>query len=175
MKTCAVDGCDRPAKTRGMCTAHYQRRLYGSRQPDAPIQTHSPTPQPCQVAGCEKTAICKGMCIMHYQRARRGQALDAPPLRTSRAGACATDGCTNPVYAKKLCRQHYNRARGAVRADAPLQASRDYVIEDVEWIIGTDRAVSVAHRVGYDRLDSLIQYLRRAGRSDLVQRLGDTE
>lgn len=39
MKKCSVDGCDKPAKWRGMCSAHYQqwqRATPAERRPPAP-------------------------------------------------------------------------------------------------------------------------------------------
>ena len=49
--------------------------------------------------------------------------------------------------------------------------NRQHVIEDVEWIIGTDHPRSIAHRLGYASLDSLLDNLRRWGRGDLARRL----
>ena len=45
------------------------------------------------------------------------------------------------------------------------------VIEDVEWIIGTDSPESIAVRLGYRRLNNLLTALRRWGRADLADRL----
>ena len=57
-----------------------------------------------------------------------------------------------------------------VRPRRTLHA-RQQVIEDVEWIIGTDHPRSIAHRLGYASLDSLLSNLYRWGRVDLARRL----
>ena len=44
------------------------------------------------------------------------------------------------------------------------------IIEDAEWIIGTDHPESVARRVGYRSTAHLYDALRRWGRQDLVDR-----
>lgn len=49
--------------------------------------------------------------------------------------------------------------------------TRQHVIEDLEWIIGTDSPESVAERLGYRRLDTLQSSLRKWGRADLADRL----
>ena len=49
--------------------------------------------------------------------------------------------------------------------------TRQHVIEDVEWIIGTDHPRSIAHRLGYRRLNTLQTSLREWGRADLADRL----
>ena len=45
------------------------------------------------------------------------------------------------------------------------------MIEDLEWILGTDHPESIARRLGYASADALITSLRRAGRDDLADRL----
>lgn len=36
--TCSVDQCQKPAKTAGLCGAHYQRTLRGRQSPDEPLR-----------------------------------------------------------------------------------------------------------------------------------------
>lgn len=45
------------------------------------------------------------------------------------------------------------------------------MIEDLEWIIGTDSPESIAVRLGYRCLDTLQSSLRKWGRADLADRL----
>ena len=61
----------------------------------------------------------------------------------------------------------------SVALDKPLRVIhfRQPVIEDVEWIIGTDSPESIAVRLGYRRLDTLQTSLRKWGRADLADRL----
>ena len=64
---CKIDGCDRPALTRGLCNKHYQRwkRIGSAVLP--PRQKAI-----CRVRGCERKSHCKGLCEPHYARFRRG-------------------------------------------------------------------------------------------------------
>lgn len=57
-------------------------------------------------------------------------------------------------------------ARRAREADKRTQR-----IEDVEWLLGTDRPDNIARRLGYADLASLTKVLRRWDRNDLVARL----
>ena len=45
------------------------------------------------------------------------------------------------------------------------------LIEDVEWIIGTDSPDSIARRLGYKRVRTLRDMLHRHGRPDLATQL----
>ena len=45
------------------------------------------------------------------------------------------------------------------------------MIEDLEWIIGTDSPESIAERLGYRCIDTLQSSLRKWGRADLADRL----
>ena len=47
-------------------------------------------------------------------------------------------------------------------------AGREALIEDLERLIGTDRPLAVAARLGYDKPRSLARRLQRAGRPDLA-------
>ena len=45
------------------------------------------------------------------------------------------------------------------------------VVEDVEWLLGTDHPDSIAARLGYPSSRRLGDALRRWGRTDLARRL----
>ena len=48
---------------------------------------------------------------------------------------------------------------------------RDQVIEDVEWLAGTDHPDNIARRLGYRNGDSLTRQLWNWGQRDLAARL----
>ena len=48
---------------------------------------------------------------------------------------------------------------------------RDLVLEDVEWLAGTDHPDNIARRLGYRNGDSLTKQLWNWGQRDLVARL----
>lgn len=73
--TCAVDGCENPAKTRGWCNAHYKRWYkYGD-----PLGKPAPRPvKVCRIEGCDSRPTGQGMCPKHYSRLRAGRDPLAP-------------------------------------------------------------------------------------------------
>ena len=80
---------------------------------------------------------------------------------------CTVDGCDKPQRARQMCTTHYNRVvSGRDLGDPHPQSER--VIEDVEWIAGTDDPDSIATRCGFSGRKSLYDALRRWGRQDLV-------
>lgn len=89
MKVCAVEGCERPSKTRGWCAKHYERWLRHG-DPMLVIERR-PCSDPCSVHGCEKLVFCKGLCRFHDQRSRIGVPLEAP----HRIGSCYI--CAHPA------------------------------------------------------------------------------
>lgn len=74
--TCAVGWCQRPARTRGFCAAHYQRLRTG-RDLEMPFQQRDPSAV-CSVAGCDRKHEAHGLCNGHYQRQKAGLPLDTP-------------------------------------------------------------------------------------------------
>lgn len=65
--TCSIDGCKKPALTRGYCSGHYHRLIrYG----DA---IFVPPPRPvskCSLSGCDGDVAGAGFCRKHYARFR---------------------------------------------------------------------------------------------------------
>lgn len=71
--------------------------------------------------------------------------------------------------ARRYCGQRCSAAAARVRRAEGRRDPND-IIEDVEWIIGTDQPINVAARVGLT-LDGLRDVLNRQGRTDLADRL----
>lgn len=63
---CEVEGCDRPFKSNGLCTAHDWRRRNNSPM-DVPIRKFDPT-RTCRLDGCDRPFQAKGYCQLHYAR-----------------------------------------------------------------------------------------------------------
>ena len=119
------------------------------------------TARTCVAIGCTSPVLARHLCSEHYrQLASTGQ-------------ACSVPDCDHPRHAGGMCTGHYQRAQKGAPLDKPLRVihSRQTVIEDVEWIIGTDSPESIAERLGYRRLDTLQSSLRKWGRADLADRL----
>lgn len=64
-----------------------------------------------------------------------------------------------------------NGRRGGAAFAEKMHARRAVVIEDVEWIVGTDHPENIARRLGYTNAENLATLLRRWGREDLSARL----
>jgi hypothetical protein len=124
---CSVEGCERGAKLKGMCTAHYRRWRKGKRGAEltAPLQYHDREPAAhCLVEGCERRPTSKGMCHAHYKRWLRGTLNEklTKPVETDDHGAdvCSIPGCTQKVECKGLCNAHYIRSRKGTSMLRPL-------------------------------------------------------
>jgi hypothetical protein len=78
-RSCDVDGCDRPAKSRGWCHAHYQRwRATGDVQAARPLRSAGP----CQVLDCDRQRYARGLCNTHYRRLlNTGEVRAEEPIR----------------------------------------------------------------------------------------------
>jgi hypothetical protein len=76
---CAVEDCQRQAKSRGWCHAHYQRwRAHGDVQADRPLGATSG----CSVEGCDRPSHARGLCATHYRRAlAKGHPDPEKPIR----------------------------------------------------------------------------------------------
>lgn len=75
----------------------------------------------------------------------------------------------NAWAARRYCGQRCSAAAARVRR-AETRRNPAEIVEDVEWIIGTDQPINVAARVGLT-LDGLRDVLNRQGRTDLADRL----
>ena len=117
----------------------------------------------CSVDGCTKVLHTAGKCWGHYTE-----------IRQALLGPCTVDGCTELQRCRGLCKTHYRRHMAGKPLDAPIPTRTDrtraHVLEDAEWIVGTDHPEHIARRVGYTDAKQLYDALRRWGRQDLVDR-----
>lgn len=111
IKTCSVDGCERPAKAKGLCNTHYERlRLRWST--DDPVRIN--TGQTCRVSQCAESAYQKGLCCKHYLRLRRYGSFELPVRKPRPDIKCTISGCETLIGrkgAKGMCSYHYNKLR----------------------------------------------------------------
>ena len=128
-KECSVEGCDRPAATRGWCHAHYLRwRRTGHVDPSRPLGRRINTV--CTVEDCRRAAVTRGMCEPHYRRQQR-TGDPSPALAvgaTSTQKPCSIDGCEKAASERGLCHGHYLRLirHGDVQASRPLNRKANF-------------------------------------------------
>lgn len=103
-KTCSIEGCEKVAKARGWCNAHWLKwRKYG----DPAAGYTKRQPRPCTTEGCEDPVTCKDRCNRHYLQWRRSSG--AIPITKNRGGPCEVEGCNKTASAKGWCFMHYAR------------------------------------------------------------------
>lgn len=69
IKICAVDGCCKQVRAKGLCAGHYARKERTGETGPAVLRMSSGGA--CLVEGCEQKAESKGYCCTHYGRLRR--------------------------------------------------------------------------------------------------------
>jgi len=76
MRVCSTEGCERDARTKGLCGMHYLR-LWKHGDP----LCKSPPPKPrakCSVPGCDNPHHAKGLCSAHIRAALTRDDADGP-------------------------------------------------------------------------------------------------
>lgn len=110
---CSTEGCERPAVTRSLCHAHFERwRKTGDVNATVPIRdrvNRRPAGAQCAVDGCEKPRKSREWCAMHYQRWLKHGDLDFVPEPWPTE--CSTEDCDKEPVARGLCHAHYAKLR----------------------------------------------------------------
>ena len=130
MKTCSIQGCEKPHFGNGLCSMHYSRVRIGcsdmrpGRLPHHRFGKKWPSDDPryknkgrlCDVPGCEKPFYAKGLCHNHHEKLSRNGFL-ACSVRFPEK--CSVKDCDEEAKAKGLCNLHYNRLRRGIQMDRP--------------------------------------------------------
>ena len=123
---CKTDGCDRMAKSRGLCNRCFSRERYHRLKADE----GDGRPR-CSADGCEKPAAAKGLCNNchsreRYRIKRAAELASRPPAppKPPKPTHCSAEGCGGPHYVAGLCRgcygKEYRRRKAAERAAASV-------------------------------------------------------
>lgn len=124
LRTCTIDGCEKPLKSRGWCSMHHRRWwLTGDPGPAGTLRAPGEI-TPCSVEGCERLKRSSGAehCEMHYARQRRtGDVGPAATKYPDELGTCTAPACDNPKRSRGVdyCGLHYERLRRTGTFDAP--------------------------------------------------------
>lgn len=81
--SCAVEGCDKPSRTRGWCVTHYKRWAKTGDTGPAYIRpkVDRRSPRQCSVEGCDRPHNSLGLCASHYQRFKTTGTAGTAPIR----------------------------------------------------------------------------------------------
>lgn len=88
MKTCTLDGCDRPLLAKGYCQAHYKRwREKGDPgSPAVKVLKRRTGDARCAIEGCPRYAVSLGWCNAHHLRYLRTGSPGPARFRAMRMG-----------------------------------------------------------------------------------------
>jgi hypothetical protein len=120
-RTCSIDGCEKLARARGLCTAHYTASL---RSGELTRREYNRVRKPCAVDGCE-TPTTRTYCSAHETQLRRYGAGSLKPLiKYDRASKpCSVEGCDS-LTTGTYCKVHERRFRRY--GDATFEPVRKY-------------------------------------------------
>lgn len=133
--------------------------------------------RPCVIPRCRNPIANAehGWCDTHYRRW-----LDHPDLPVDREPAnrqpCSAQPCDRLAVACGMCETHRRQYQRTGRTwPIPARPCKRWtaaeVAVEVELLLGTDSTDSIARRLGYQKREGLYLALRKAGRSDLADKL----
>lgn len=104
---CSVDGCGKPARSRGLCRSHYDKSRHES-DPEKAIARNAAW----RAANSERALAT---ARARYRRSH------PTPVRVERL--CSVADCGNPHYGKGLCKHHYDVALYAANPEKARAAA----------------------------------------------------
>lgn len=132
-RTCTAEGCIKPARATGLCSAHYESKRKAERRagiagnerpcegcgalirrskPRGPISPYcSDDCKPrCEIPECRSPAAGRGWCIFHYSRWREAGDPNAPiTVERHKGRTCAVEGCSKKQRKREWCSSHYGQ------------------------------------------------------------------
>jgi hypothetical protein len=106
VRTCSIEGCDKPFKAHGWCQMHYVRFI---RHGD-PLIVIEKVRGICSIEDCGRPHNCHGFCTKHLKRWQKsGNPYFSKVNREGIPKICVFDGCTRSHLARGWCSLHYSR------------------------------------------------------------------
>lgn len=125
MRTCTVNGCEKPHRGRGLCGTHYAAWRRGKTKIEASAAREK-SPRKCICCGepipafrNAKALFCGPACKRKAQYAREKQS-----PKVERNKPCPIEGCGSPIFAREVCQKHYGRLRRTGRLDDTRKNAR---------------------------------------------------
>lgn len=123
VKVCTHEGCGRPAKSKGLCSTHYNQMWR---------KTRTSIPNKCKEEGCDRDSRCRGYCSTHYEQhrkelIRRGE-FENKISTKSKPRICSIPGCGKPHKGRGYCSTHYNQIYNGDRPKRERRRSKPRVI-----------------------------------------------
>jgi hypothetical protein len=155
-RTCAGPECDRPAKCRGFCPAHYQQWRTRKGVPLTPVRAYAGNGgvglvKACSFPGCARPLKARGMCHRHWIHLRKyGEAREIRALNLV-GRTCGIAGCAEPATAKLRCPKHlqwgYNLSRFGITLEDFVRMSEEQggVCAICGGVNANGKALSVDH------------------------------
>lgn len=88
---CTIEGCEKPKRSRGMCSSHYERWRLKGHPGTTPLRAYRDYVNPCTVDGCDRPRVANKMCKAHNDRKTTSLPLDAPVRVKSPNGLTAEE------------------------------------------------------------------------------------
>jgi hypothetical protein len=107
-RTCSIQGCDRPIKSKGLCYRHWYRARH-SGDPGAEIRRWEPRDPVCSVEGCDKPTRARQLCGSHWSQWNRTGAVTPGPTAPPVRGGCSVEGCSSPHQGRGYCNSHLKK------------------------------------------------------------------
>lgn len=177
LRACAVEGCDRPRKARGLCETHGDRLKRGdithpgraARATICSIDGCNNKPQSrnlcgrhyrrklrelplrplCNIRMCDDAVVARGLCHRHYLQRWTKSPEEFGRQRTYGPSAtCEADGCSRRPMGRGYCQLHYARLLRGQNIDGPVKVPARHTTPQGYVLIGVPQDTPGARRVG---------------------------
>lgn len=153
--TCSSDGCDKPVKSRFLCSSHYH--LYRTSQGQ------------CSIPDCGKPLFCRGWCTAHYSRWQRHGDPFAQLRQSPRSGEdhdkpkwCSRCGETKPAgeFGRNAARAD-GRAAYCFGCNSAAVAAHNAANPELRRLARRGYALKRRHTIYASRLQVTVKDLQR--------------